>query len=519
MSHFALVCPHPAKVNHPATPSQGTVTGWVDGSPVNNNSGVTNSVTSTISITPGAISTLTLTGSAAQTAGQAFNVTATARDAEANLMNPTEQFNGSFNPTESVTCNTTTSTASASIPANSAFSDGAFSFPVTAYVARTGDLLTMTGATSGVHGTFTFDVASAAPTNLTWTTAPTSFTADGGNTGQNYAVTVQDAFCNAVSGQAVSVTTTLGHATAKVTGSQSAPAALPITVTSASNGVGALTLFDTTVDSGVLTANLNSLHQATATISVTAGKLAVLTVDTPGSAQTVGTQTSTTVHAADNFGNAVTPTHVAVLASSSALGTAPDGSTPSATLGSFSPSGAATLTSTPFLAQSGAVLSVRDSTTSETLNGATITGSTNGYVINPGPLTHVFFFSTSADYSAANAKLTLSSANEVVSFTVRTSDDHGNFAGGSNGSDSITVTLTPGTLADGGKLSATGGSTTASDTGGAVSLTLTLTNGAASFSYIGASTPPLSTNTGTLKIADTTDSSKTPLPIQVDIVG
>ena len=518
----ATVCPHPTKVNspNPTYTSQGTVTGWLDGSPV---ATPINNTTSAVTVTTGAVHSLGLptTTTDNQTAGT-FTLTATATDAEGNLMDPQEAFSGAFSKTESVTCNSTTSTSSASIPNTWNTTTAQATLTVKAYVTNSGVVLTLTGATSGFHATYTFNVVPAAPASVVWSTAPTTFTADQGNTGVVYGVDVADGFCNPIGNQVVDLSTTLTGAT------------LPARVTTANSTAGggvigraALTLKATTVQTGTMTATAGTGNSAptatTPTITITAGKVSHFTVDAPSGTPTVDTPYDVTVHAFDTWNNLTNPTAARVDTRSTALSPSPNGDVPSVpTVGSFT-GGTATITGVAsYLAQSSAVIEVIDTTTSDTAGGVSATTtSPPAYVINPGAATKVFATSTNSDYSVMNATFSPTLAGETAQFTVSVADDRGNFVTGTHATDHVKITLTGGATPDGGSLTAPNVSGTGADgPGTSVNITITLSNGQGQFTYEGPNTPPLTgVESGTITLTDTTDGTLTGLPSAITIDG
>ncbi len=136
----------------------------------------------------------------------------------------------------------------------------------------------------------------------------------------------------------------------------------------------------------------------------------------------------------------------------------------------------------------------------------TVTATSNGATGATAALTVVAAAPSQIALSPTAAQ-SLSTASATVDYTLTLEDQYGNaVTGGSDASDQVAVTLTPGAIADGGSLSLSGASPSAADTSASVSITATLSGGIASFTYTAPATLPTG-GTGTIAVSDTTNTA------------
>jgi uncharacterized protein (TIGR03437 family) len=305
-----------------------------------------------VTITPAAATDFAVGAPASASAGAAFTFTVTAQD----------QFNNTATGYPG-TVHFTSSDGNASLPANATLSNGVGSFSAT---LKTAGSQTITGTdtnTSSITGTSNTIVVSAATLDHFLVTAPASTTV---GTSFNVTAVAIDAHGN-------TITSYNGPATVTSSDGQ---AVLPPTLTMFMSGTAsfAATLNTRGNQSITVTDTVGTMKTGTAQITVNSAAATKILITATPVTVTAGTQFMFTATAEDSFGNVVQNyTGTLHFTSSDPNAVNPPDSTLTNGTGTFTATletaGSQTLTAT------------------DTAN-AMITGTSNGIVVTPGPLTH-----------------------------------------------------------------------------------------------------------------------------------
>jgi hypothetical protein len=415
----------------PSYPSSVTFTGGVGtASPITLYDAQTTTLTATQSALSGTSPSFTVAANSAssftvptpssQTAGTAFNVTLTAKDAYGN---PASSYEGA--KTIAFSGPTTSPGGKApAYPASVTFSAGTATAPVTIYDAGSMSLTATQGSVTGSSASFNVNAASAASLSLA-----AADETPGAGVSDNLAITALDAYGNTATSYTGTRTLTFGGAST-----------IGVNHPTVSNSFGSATSFgnstsitfssgEASVQSGSRNGSMKLYAAETAkvtvsdgsinngsglAVTVSSGVLSTISVTNPGT-QTAGTAFNLTVTGKDTFGNSVSGPQVLTF---SGPASAPDGTTPSYP---------ASVTLTGGEGKAQVTLSDAQTTTITAAQGS-VKGTSSSFTVNP----------------AIAAELSLAAADETPTagvsdnLTITAIDQFGNTATAYTGPKTLT---------------------------------------------------------------------------------